>query len=63
MAEQFPDVPWGDGEKDEALFQQIKSFFDDDERLETAEDDISFLRKIIAKKSPHFWVCTSKSIV
>ena len=56
MAEKLPDVPWGEGERDEALFEQIKSLFDGEKRLESAEEDISFLRKIVAKKSPHFWV-------
>ena len=56
MAEKLPDVPWGEGERDEALFEQIKSLFDGEERLDSAEDSISFLRKIVAKKSPHFWV-------
>ena len=56
MAEKLPDVPWGEGERDEALFEQIKSLFDGEERLDSAEESISFLRKIVAKKSPHFWV-------
>ena len=63
--DQSEDIPWGEGEKDQKVYEELCSVFASKKRHQTDAQTKKFLRQILNKKHPVtcFWIFSKLSLI
>ena len=61
--DQCEDIPWGEGEKDRKVFEELCSVFASKKRHQTDAQTKKFLRHIWNKKHPVWVICAMQVLM